>query len=74
MAWDGEVAKQFDGTVEGVVVHPARGEGGFGYDPVFVPAGYRETFAELPAEVKNRFSHRGEALRKAAEFLRKIAA
>ena len=45
----------------------ARGEGGFGYDPVFVPVGYQETFAELPAEVKNRLSHRGEALRRAAE-------
>ncbi len=74
VAWDGEVAKRFDGTVEGAVVHPARGKGGFGYDPVFVPAGYKETFSELPAEVKNRLSHRGEAMRKAAEFLRKIAA
>ena len=74
VAWDGEVAKQFNGTVEGAVVHPARGEGGFGYDPVFVPVGYRETFAELPAEVKNTLSHRGEAMRQALEFLRKIAA
>ena len=74
IAWDGEVARQFDGTVEGAVVHPARGEGGFGYDPVFVPAGHRETFAELPAEVKNGLSHRGEAMRKAAELLRKISA
>ena len=74
VAWDGMVAKQFDGTVEGAVVHPARGEGGFGYDPVFVPAGYKETFAELPAEVKNKLSHRGEAMRQAVEFLRRIAA
>ncbi len=74
VAWDGEVAKQFDGTVEGAVVHPARGEGGFGYDPVFVPTGYKETFAELPAEVKNRLSHRGKAMRQTLDFLRKIAA
>ena len=73
IAWDGEVAKQFDGVVEGAVVHPARGEDGFGYDPVFVPAGHTQTFAELPAGVKNGMSHRGEALRKAAAFLRKIA-
>ena len=74
VAWDGEVAKQFDGTVEGAVVHPARGEDGFGYDPVFVPAGYKETFAELPAGVKHTLSHRGAAMRQATEFLRKIAA
>ena len=74
VAWDGEVARQFDGTVEGAVVHPARGEGGFGYDPVFVPTGHKQTFAELPADVKNGLSHRGAAMRKTAEFLRKIAA
>ena len=70
VAWDGEVAKQFDGTVEGAIVHPARGESGFGYDPVFVPAGYKKTFAELPADVKNQLSHRGEAMRQTLEFLR----
>ena len=48
----------FDGAVEGMVIPAARGEGGFGYDPMFIPAGYQETFAELPAEVKNRLSHR----------------
>ena len=72
IAWGGELAKQFDGVVEGAVVHPARGEEGFGYDPVFVPAGYQETFAELPAEVKNRLSHRGRAMGKALEFLRAV--
>ena len=44
-------------------------EGGFGYDPVFIPEGYRQTFAELGQEVKNRFSHRAEACRKLAAFL-----
>ena len=74
IAWGGEMAKKFDGVVEGAVVHPARGEGGFGYDPVFVPAGYQQTFAELPAEVKNTLSHRGQAMGKALEFLRAVVA
>ena len=72
IAWGGEMAKQFDGVVEGAVVHPARGEGGFGYDPVFVPDGYKETFAELPAEVKHTLSHRGKAMARATEFLRTV--
>ena len=66
------MAKKFDGTVEGAVIHPARGLGGFGYDPVFVPDGYQETFAELPAGVKNTLSHRGKAMARAVEFLRSI--
>ena len=45
----------------------------FGYDPVFVPDGYQETFAELPAEVKHTLSHRGKALARATEFLRAVA-
>ena len=72
IAWGGEMAKQFAGVVEGAVVHPASGAGGFGYDPVFVPEGYRQTFAELPAEVKNTLSHRGKAMGKALEFLRAV--
>lgn len=70
VARGGETVAQFDGAVEGMVIPAARGEGGFGYDPMFIPAGYQDTFAELPAEIKNRFSHRGAALRQAAEFLR----
>ena len=72
VARDGKMAGQFDGAVEGVVIPAVRGEGGFGYDPMFIPAGYQETFAELPAEVKNRLSHRGKALAKAMEFLRAV--
>ena len=60
---------QFDGAVEGCVVHPADGEGGFGYDPVFVPAGYAESFGMLPAEVKNALSHRARALRQVIAWL-----
>jgi len=67
---DGAVLGTFDGEVEGVIINHERGEGGFGYDPLFVPAGYCETFAQLPAEVKNRESHRARALAQAREFLR----
>lgn len=54
-----------EGEVRGTIASAPRGHGGFGYDPVFVPNGYERTFAELPAEVKNRLSHRAEALRNA---------
>ncbi len=62
MAAGGAVTAQADGTLEGHVVHPAQGEGGFGYDPVFVPEGFADTFGVLPTEVKNRLSHRAAAL------------
>lgn len=60
----------FEGAVEGRILEAERGEGGFGYDSLFVPQGYEETFAELPAEVKNRESHRARALAQAIEHLR----
>ena len=70
VARGGKIAAQFDGTVEGLVIPATRGDGGFGYDPLFIPEGYQETFAELPAEVKNGLSHRGKALAKTVEFFR----
>ena len=51
------------GTVEGHLVLEERGDGGFGYDPMFVPLGYDKTFGELPAELKNSISHRANALK-----------
>lgn len=63
LARDGEAVKTFDGTVEGTIVDAPRGEGGFGYDPVFQPAGLEQTFGELTAEKKNSLSHRGRAIR-----------
>ena len=72
VARGGEMAARFDGTVEGLVIPATRGDGGFGYDPLFIPEGYQETFAELPAAVKNDLSHRGKALVKTAEFLRAV--
>lgn len=50
------------GACEGVIAEEARGAEGFGYDPLFVPDGYTETFAEMSAELKNSLSHRGKAL------------
>jgi XTP/dITP diphosphohydrolase len=51
------------GTWEGILLATPRGLGGFGYDPIFVPAGFNRTAAELPPEEKNSLSHRGQALR-----------
>jgi XTP/dITP diphosphohydrolase len=55
------------GECPGVIIGEQRGTNGFGYDPLFVPSGYSETFAELSAEVKNRISHRAKALHKAQD-------
>jgi XTP/dITP diphosphohydrolase len=63
----------FEGTVMGHITESPRGRQGFGYDPVFVPEGEERTFAEMEAEEKERIGHRGEAVRKLGEFLRKEA-
>jgi XTP/dITP diphosphohydrolase len=52
----------FSGSVEGVIINQEKGSGGFGYDPLFVPEGHCETFAQLGSEVKNALSHRARAL------------
>jgi XTP/dITP diphosphohydrolase len=59
----------FDGSCEGEIINEERGEGGFGYDPVFVPDGYVVTFAEMSRQEKNMISHRGRAMRKLRVFL-----
>lgn len=51
------------GKVEGTLAHHPRGDQGFGYDPIFIPDGYDKTFGELPPEIKNTLSHRGNATR-----------
>ncbi|MBP5641388.1 MAG: XTP/dITP diphosphatase [Victivallales bacterium] len=63
---DGTV-RTAEGTVKGTIIHEARGTGGFGYDPAFVPDDFDKTFAELPAETKNALSHRANALKNALE-------
>ncbi len=60
----------FDGIMEGTIARERHGEGGFGYDPVFIPEGYSVTAAELTEEEKNAISHRGKALRAMADFLK----
>lgn len=63
LARDGELIEFFEGVVEGAIVELPRGTGGFGYDPVFQPAGLTETFGEIAPEKKNRISHRANAIR-----------
>ena len=70
VAQGGELKASFAGACEGKIIEAPQGESGFGYDPVFVPAGETATFAELPAEVKNRLSHRAKAMQSALAWLR----
>ena len=67
---EGQVLNVSEGICEGMITFAPRGEGGFGYDPLFVPDGYGETFAELPEEIKNRISHRARALTQTKAFLK----
>ena len=69
LAESGRTVATFDGSVEGRIVPGERGAGGFGYDPIFIPDGYGETFGQLPPEVKNRLSHRARALVQVRAFL-----
>ena len=59
------------GVCEGRILREARGSHGFGYDPVFVPSGYNQTFAELGEDVKNRMSHRAKALEMAKKYIQR---
>ena len=68
LIWNDEVY-YFDGICEGIIIGKKRGAGGFGYDPIFIPSGYTQTFAELPLSIKNTISHRGKAVKKMQAFL-----
>lgn len=61
----------FEGIVNGEIIGSRRGGEGFGYDPVFVPEGYTETFAEMGNDEKNKISHRARAVEKLCEYLNK---
>lgn len=62
----------FEGEIKGRIAFQPQGENGFGYDPIFIPDGYKKTFAELSPEEKNRISHRAKALKKFKKYLTRI--
>ena len=61
----------FEGVIKGEIIKEKRGDSGFGYDPVFRPDGYDQTFAELGNDIKNKISHRALAVEKLCEFLQR---
>ncbi len=69
LAVSGRLIETFEGVVEGTIINQSKGEGGFGYDPIFVPEGYCKTFAQLDSKIKNTESHRARALAKFTEWL-----
>jgi XTP/dITP diphosphohydrolase len=69
LIWNGE-PYFFEGVCIGTIIEEKRGDGGFGYDPIFIPDGYEQTFAELPLDIKNTISHRGKAVQAMVAFLK----
>lgn len=68
----GEIINVSNGTCEGVIARAPVGSRGFGYDPIFIPTGFQQSFGQLEPEVKNRISHRARALSAAKDFLRAL--
>jgi XTP/dITP diphosphohydrolase len=66
----GAIKYAADGICDGTIAVNPSGSGGFGYDPIFVPDGFEQTFGELPAEIKQKISHRGRAMEKIIQYLR----
>jgi XTP/dITP diphosphohydrolase len=73
LAWPDGRCETYDGQISGVILRSARGEDGFGYDPLFLVPEYGKTTAELSLAIKNRISHRGMALRKVIPLLMELA-
>lgn len=69
LARKNEAIAQFDGIVQGNITEELSGTDGFGYDPVFQPVGFEQTFSEMPAEMKNTISHRAKALEQFASWI-----
>ncbi|MCH2081522.1 MAG: RdgB/HAM1 family non-canonical purine NTP pyrophosphatase [Saprospiraceae bacterium] len=63
---------QFEGVVNGTIAPQKMGDGGFGYDPIFIPDGYHISFAEMDKYEKNKISHRGRAIKKLMQFLNSL--
>jgi XTP/dITP diphosphohydrolase len=70
LAWDEVVLGIFEGAVEGRLLLHEEGEGGFGYDPLFLPKGFDKTLAEMDLSLKNMLSHRGLAMKEILPILR----
>ena len=70
IAREGEVLEEFEGCVDGMILEEGKGAGGFGYDPLFVPEGHTQSFAELGSCIKNSLSHRARAMEKVVAWLR----
>ena len=71
---DGKEEHLFEGIVNGTIIDVRRGAEGFGYDPVFVPEGYKDTFAEMLLEEKNKISHRARAFTQFVEYMKETEA
>ena len=69
--YDGKKIKIFKGSIRGKLIKKNKGENGFGFDKIFVPTGFKETYAQLSSELKNKISHRAKALKKLKDYLSK---
>ena len=61
----------FEGVIHGKIIEFEKGNDGFGYDPIFIPDGYKQTFSEMPLEEKNRITHRALAMARFISYLKK---
>ncbi|MBR3662088.1 MAG: RdgB/HAM1 family non-canonical purine NTP pyrophosphatase [Alphaproteobacteria bacterium] len=72
LSWPNGKHEVFEGRVNGRIAEKACGNGGFGYDPLFIPDGYNISFAQMEHDEKNKISHRGRAMKKLVEYLKKM--
>lgn len=72
IAHGNDILKMFKGFIEGVITDTPKGDGGFGYDPIFMPLGYNKTFGEIDPTIKNVISHRGKALQELKYYIENL--
>lgn len=70
--YDANSFRYFEGITYGTITHEPIGEQGFGYDPIFIPEGYNQTYAQMSLEEKNKISHRAKAIQKLVDFFEQI--